>query len=252
MIDGDSVRLTQVFSNILHNASKFGGRGTEIVLTATLVGGNAVVSVQDHGVGIAPEILPTIFELFSQGPRPLARSEGGLGIGLNIVRNLVTLHDGSVEARSDGFNRGTTVTVTLPATQGAPAEIVAEPIPAVISKILRVLLIEDQQDAREALSAFLELEGHTVSVASDGETGLVMAVNNAYDVLICDIGLPGMDGIEFVQRFRRESPQKMPFAIALSGYGDALIRTRAADAGFDRYLVKPADSNALLRLLAEP
>ncbi len=252
VVNGDVVRLAQIFSNLLINASRFTPDCKEIWLSATVVGGKVVVTVRDNGVGIPAELLPSIFELFTQGPRLLARSEGGLGIGLNIVRNLVHAHEGTVEARSDGLNLGSTFTVTLPACDHAQPLSRVEPEQASLSRNRRVLLVEDNQDAREALSTFLELEGHTVSVASDGETGFLMAMNNAYDMLICDIGLPGMDGIELMQRLRNEGRQKMPFAIALSGYGDALIRTRAKDAGFDRYLVKPADANALLRLLAEP
>ncbi len=251
VVSGDPVRLAQIFSNLLINASKFTRDREQITVGAGLVGRNVVVTVRDNGVGIPPELLPSIFDLFTQGPRPLARSEGGLGIGLNIVRNLVRLHEGTVEALSDGVNLGSTFTVTLPAYDRAQGPDDVEPQPASLSKNRRILLVEDNVDAREALSTFLELEGHSVSVASDGETGFSMAVDHAYDVLICDIGLPGMDGIELMQRLRAEGQQKLPFSIALSGYGDALIRTRAKDAGFDRYLVKPADADGLLRLMAE-
>lgn len=249
VINGDPVRLAQVFSNLLINASRFTPDRREISLSATIAGGRVVVTVEDNGVGIPTELLPSIFNLFTQGPRPLARSEGDLGIGLNIVRNLIHLHEGTVEAYSAGLNLGSTFTVTLPVYDCAQQPDRVGPEQTSPPRNRRVLLIEDNLDAREAMSAFLELEGHTVSVASDGETGYLMAVNNAYDTLICDIGLPGMDGIELMQRLRTEGRQKMPFAIALSGYGDALIRARAKDAGFDRYLVKPAEANALLRLL---
>ena len=252
VINGDAVRLAQIFSNLLINASRFTPDWKEISLSATIAAGNVVVTVQEKGVGIPAELLPSIFELFTQGPRPLARSEGGLGIGLNIVRNLVHLHGGTVEAHSGGLNLGSTFTVTLPVYDRTQAPSYVEPEQALSPRNRRVLLVEDNLDARDAMSTFLELEGHTVSIASDGENGFLMAMNNAYDILICDIGLPGMDGIELMQRLRSEGRQKMPFAIALSGYGDALIQTRAKDAGFDRYLVKPADANALLRLLAEP
>jgi len=251
VVSGDPVRLAQIFSNLLINASRFTRDGEEITLSAELVGASVVVKVQDNGVGIPAELLPSIFELFTQGPRPLARSEGGLGIGLNIVRNLVHLHQGTVEAHSDGPNLGSTFMVTFPVFDFAQRPVHVEPDHASLSKNCRVLVVEDNLDAREAMSTFLELEGHTVSVASDGETGFLMALNNPYDVLICDIGLPGMDGIELMLRLHTEGRQKMPFAIALSGYGDALIRTRAKDAGFDHYLVKPADADALLHLLAE-
>lgn len=251
VINGDAVRLTQIFSNLLINASKFSGDRTDITLRATVVDSKVVVSVRDNGMGIPAELLPSIFEPFTQGTRPLARSQGGLGIGLNIVRNLVHLHEGTVEAHSDGLDMGSTFTVTLPnhhpVQQVNQVDLDDAPLP----KILRILLIEDNLDAREAMCAFLESEGHTVSAATDGEAGFLLAVNQVYDVLICDIGLPGMDGIEVMQRLCIDGRQKVPFAIALSGYGDALIRTRAKDAGFDRYLVKPADSHALLRLLAE-
>jgi two-component system, sensor histidine kinase len=251
VINGDAVRLAQIFSNLLINASRFTPNWEEISLSAAIAGGEVVVTVQDKGVGIPAELLPSIFELFTQGPRPLARSEGGLGIGLNIVRNLVHLHGGTVEAHSGGLNLGSTFTVTLQVYDRTQAPSYVEPEQALLPRNRRVLLVEDNLDAREAMSTFLELEGHTVSIASDGENGFLMAMNNAYDILICDIGLPGMDGIELMQRLRSEGRQKMPFAIALSGYGDALIQTRAKDAGFDRYLVKPADADGLLRLLAE-
>ncbi|QIN67917.1 Autoinducer 2 sensor kinase/phosphatase LuxQ (plasmid) [Caballeronia sp. SBC1] len=251
VISGDPVRLAQIFSNLLINASKFTRDREEITLAAELVGDNVVVKVSDNGVGIAAELLPSIFDLFTQGPRPLARSEGGLGIGLNIVRNLVHLHKGTVEAHSDGLNLGSIFTVTLPAYNRAQGADHVEPQCASLSRTRRVLLVEDNVDAREAMSTFLELEGHSVSVAGDGETGFLTAVGNTFDVMICDIGLPGMDGIELMQRLRAQGRHKMPFSIALSGYGDALIRGRAKDAGFDCYLVKPADGDALLRLLAE-
>lgn len=251
VFSGDPVRLTQIFSNLLLNASRFTRDRQKISLTAAVLGDDILVTVQDNGVGITTDLLPSIFDLFTQGPRPLARSEGGLGIGLNIVRNLVHLHGGTVEAHSDGPDLGSTFKVTLPAYDYSERPDHAEPKPVWLSTHRRVLLVEDNVDAQEAMRAFLELEGHTVSVASDGETGFLMAINNLFDVLVCDIGLPGMDGIELIQRLRTDGRHKMPLAIALSGYGDALIRTRAKDAGFDHYLVKPADADALLRLLAE-
>jgi signal transduction histidine kinase len=251
LINGDAVRLTQIFANLLVNASKYSGDQQEITLTAAIIDSDIVVSVRDSGVGIPTDFLPSIFELFTQSARPLARSQGGLGLGLYIVRNLVHLHKGTVEARSDGLDKGSIFTVTLPVNGlGLHSEQI-DPDLGLQPKVLHILLIEDGIDAREAMRSFLEFEGHTVSAAADGEEGFLMAATQAYDVLICDIGLPRMDGIELMQQLRTDGRRTVPFAIALSGYGDALIRTQAKDAGFDRYLVKPVDPHTLLRLLAE-
>ena len=254
-IEGDPVRLTQVFANLLGNASKYTGNGGRIALRAWRSLDEVVVEVSDNGSGIAPEMLPQVFDLFIQGPRSLARSEGGLGIGLNVVRNLVGMHGGTVTADSAGEGRGSTFTVRLPLS-GALAE-VAEIAsgPSTAEGASRILLIEDNVDACDTLRSLLELAGHEVTVAYDGHAGLAQAEARHYDIVICDIGLPGIDGLEVLARLRGAEPHASlaarPFAIALSGYGQAEDRERALGAGFDRYLVKPAAPDVLLELVGE-
>ncbi|RZA35818.1 MAG: response regulator [Lysobacteraceae bacterium] len=254
-IEGDPVRLTQVFANLLGNASKYTGDGGHIRLRAWRAEGEVVVEVSDNGSGIAPDMLPQIFDLFIQGPRSLARSEGGLGIGLNVVRNLVGMHGGTVTALSPGEGQGSTFTVRLPVSStGAP---VADS-PAVRSTaegVCRILVIEDNVDACDTLRTLLELAGHEVAVAYDGHAGLEAAEARRYDIVICDIGLPGINGLEIMERLRLGEPDSQPggrsFAIALSGYGQSEDRERAFGAGFDRYLVKPAAPDTLLELVGE-
>ena len=252
-VEGDPVRLTQVFANLLGNASKYTGNGGRIALRAWRSQEEVVVEVSDNGSGIAPEMLPQVFDLFIQGPRSLARSEGGLGIGLNVVRNLVGMHGGSVTADSAGEGRGSTFTVRLPLSgvQAQVAEIA--PGPSAAEGACSILLIEDNVDACDTLRSLLELAGHEVAVAYDGQAGLAAAQARHYDVVICDIGLPGIDGLEVLVRLRGgpEGDRVRPFAIALSGYGQNEDRERALGAGFDRYLVKPAAPDALLGLVGE-
>ena len=247
---GDRVRLTQVFTNLIGNASKYTGDGGNVYVDVTVETGEVVVSVRDNGTGIAPEVLPHIFDLFTQGPRSLARSEGGLGVGLNVVRNLVSMHGGTVKAESGGLGQGSCFVVRLPlcalASSAPPLEVAAtEP-----SGRCRVLLVEDNIDACETLKAFLELEAHDVTMAHDGKAGLDAMLAHDYDVVVCDIGLPGMDGLEVLSRLRASGKAAQPLAIGLSGYGQAEDRSRALAAGFDHYLVKPVSPDALLALVA--
>ena len=246
IIDGDHVRLIQAFSNLLGNASKYTGDHGQVSMTAKQVDGVVVIRVLDNGTGIAPDVIPHIFDLFTQGPRSLARSEGGLGVGLNVVRNLITMHGGSVVARSDGIGKGSEFIVTLPLsaqrTLEAPPKVEEEGRTGNCT----VLLVEDNVDACSTLSCFLETEGHTVSTAYDGQAGLEAALRGSYDVLVCDIGLPGMDGFALIAELRRSAGASQPYAIALSGYGQDEDRARALEAGFDAYLVKPVSLAALL------
>jgi len=247
---GDRVRLTQVFTNLIGNASKYTGDGGNVHVDVATEAGEVVVSVRDNGTGIAPEVLPHIFDLFTQGPRSLARSEGGLGVGLNVVRNLVSMHGGTVKAESDGAGKGSRFVVRLPACAlpgGAPPPQAAAEQPA---GRCRVLLVEDNIDACETLKAFLELEAHEVTMAHDGNAGLEALLSRDFDVVVCDIGLPGIDGLEVVARLRASGKRAQPVAIALSGYGQAEDRSRALAAGFDHYLVKPVSPDVLLALVA--
>jgi len=246
---GDPVRLAQAFSNILVNASKFTQDGGKIVISAWVVDHKVVISIADNGTGIDSEVLPHIFSLFTQGPRALARSEGGLGIGLNVVRNVIELHEGTVEAASAGIGQGTVFTLTLPMSH-------LPKTPAVFSHEVehsqhhrKILVVEDNADALEMLVMFLQSEGHRVVSASDGLQGLELALKNRFDVLLCDIGLPTLDGYELIRRLREKTRTRVPYCIALSGYGRLEDRRQAIGAGFDQYMVKPIDLNGLVKLL---
>lgn len=247
---GDRVRLTQVFTNLIGNASKYTGDGGNVHVDVTAEAGEVVVAVRDNGTGIAPEVLPHIFDLFTQGPRSLARSEGGLGVGLNVVRNLVSMHGGTVKAESDGAGKGSRFMVRLPVAALAGGEPPRAASSAAPKGCCRVLLVEDNIDACETLKAFLELEAHEVTMAHDGKAGLEAMLARDFDVVVCDIGLPGMDGLEVVARLRASTQGAQPVAIGLSGYGQAEDRSRALAAGFDHYLVKPVSPDALLALVA--
>jgi len=249
-VRGDRVRLTQVFTNLIGNASKYTGDGGEVHVGVRAEDGEAVITVRDNGTGIAPEVLPHIFGLFTQGPRSLARSEGGLGVGLNVVRNLVSMHGGTVRAESEGLGEGSRFVVRLPLCALARSEPPLAPQTAPPQGQCRVLLVEDNIDACETLKAFLELEAHDVTMAHDGQAGLEAMLAHDYDVVVCDIGLPGMDGLEVLARLRASGKAAQPLAIGLSGYGQAEDRSRALAAGFDHYLVKPVSPNALLALVA--
>jgi signal transduction histidine kinase len=247
VVEGDRVRLAQVFSNLLVNASRFTQDSGLISLSASLQPDNIVVMVKDNGAGIGSDVLPHIFNLFTQGPRSLARSEGGLGVGLTVVRSLVQMHGGTVAAASEGLNRGSVFTVTLPVSTKQQTNS-TQPRRRSSPHHCRILLIEDNVDASQTMRDFLELEGHRVSCAFDGPSGLAMAQENDYEVVISDLGLLGMDGFALMKALR---PQKAGLlTIAVTGYGQLEERTRAAEAGFDHCLVKPVNGDALLSLIS--
>jgi signal transduction histidine kinase/ActR/RegA family two-component response regulator len=253
VVEGDQVRLTQVFTNLLANASKYTGEGGRLHLAAHADVDEVSVTIEDNGAGIAPEIIPYIFDLFTQGPRPLARSEGGLGVGLNVVRNLVTMHAGSVEAESGGAGHGSRFTVRLPRSghqtvDRGPSQV------AVTGGRKRVLVVEDNPDTCATLAACLREEGHEVVTALDGRSGLAAAMERPYDVILCDIGLPGLDGLGLIRAVRAAvgagAGGARLLAIALTGYGQQEDEARGLEAGFDHYLVKPVGLEALLPLIA--
>jgi signal transduction histidine kinase len=256
-VHGDAVRLAQVLSNLINNASKFSGPHTRITLSASYADGLARISVKDQGAGIDPAFLPHIFDLFAQADQSLDRSQGGLGIGLTLVKHLVELHGGSVAAYSDGPGHGTEVVITLPArvaTQAQATPLTAARKPAAIATKgrSRILVVDDLAASAETLMTLLQMEGFEVRVASEGMAALKIAEDFRPDVVLLDIGLPGMNGFEVAHRLRTQPESRDALLIALTGYGEAESRTRSAQAGFDFHMVKPADVNLLLSMLANP
>ena len=251
VIDGDLVRLAQVFSNLLINATKFAPEHDRIEVSACLLPDAVAVSVKDHGVGVTPELAPFIFDLFTQGLRTLERSQGGLGIGLSLVRTLTEMHGGAVRVHSDGEGLGSEFIVTLPLSSqelpksGAPVVAAAQVSPR------RILVIEDNKDINETLNFCLSLNGHIVTSAFDGQTGLDIALGNHFDIIFCDIGLPGMNGYELVKQLRMQCANPIPVCIAMTGYDQPDYQSRGLEAGFDRYLVKPISIDALTLLIAD-
>ena len=252
-IAADATRLEQVASNLLTNAVKYTPAGGRADVTVTRDGGEVVIALRDTGVGIEPDLLPHIFDLFKQAERTLARSEGGLGIGLTLVRTLVELHGGTVMGRSEGLGRGSEFVVRLPLAEagedGAPAGDPAT-VPRPASGRRRVFVIEDHEDNRTALVTLLEQIGCAVHSASDGREGARAIVAARPDVAIVDIGLPGMDGYA-VARYVRDALQKDIFLVALTGYGQPRDREMAAAAGFDVHLRKPVDVSQLRALVMD-
>lgn len=245
---GDETRLTQVFGNLLGNAQKFTDRGGAVSVRLTTDGGRAAVAVRDTGIGIDPAALPRVFEAYTQADGPLDRNRGGLGLGLALVKGVVELHGGSVAAASAGAGTGTTVTVELPlaeqvtAAPDAPATTTPAP-PRAPGR--RVLVIEDNVDSADSMKEYLELLGHTVAVARTGPDGLALAAAAPPEVVICDVGLPGMDGYAVAAEFRRAAAQPA-LLIAMSGRGPR----SGPDGVFDHYLLKPADPREVSNLLA--
>jgi two-component system, sensor histidine kinase len=258
-VRGDPMRLEQVLTNLLDNASKYSNTGDVIELSLAIGrGGNgtdfARIMVRDHGIGMAPETLPTIFELFSQADVPLARSRGGLGIGLTLVRTLVNLHGGTTRARSDGIGQGSEFEVVLPLIAADVHPTPHDDAPTrhgASGARRRVLIVEDNRDAQEALQCLLELWGHEVLVADDGASGYQSAVALRPEVALIDLGLPGMDGYEVARRIRASLGIASPLLIALTGYGAPEQRSQALAAGFDLHIVKPVEPDRLAMLLEE-
>ncbi|MCU0621674.1 MAG: ATP-binding protein [Gemmatimonadales bacterium] len=250
-VHGDQVRLAQVLGNLLHNASKFTDREGAITLTVSAEEGRAVVRVEDTGAGIDATVLPHVFEPFVQADRSLERSRGGLGIGLTLVRKMIELHGGHVDAESAGPGQGSVFTVTLPAVEASGAATADAPPGGLVVAPptgLRVLVVDDNVDAADSLATLLGLRGHAVSVAHDGHEALARALADRPDVVLLDIGLPGMNGYE-VATVLRQQPGGGPVLVAVTGYGQGADARRAAEAGFDRHLVKPVDAAELDRVL---
>ena len=250
-IEGDIVRMEQIVTNIVGNAVKYTPAGGSIRVCLAIEGGDAVLRVEDTGYGIAPELLPRVFDLFVQGERTLDRAQGGLGIGLTLVRRLVTLHGGSVSAFSEGPGRGSVFTVRVPMIArpqcAAPA---CAPERGDSPCKRRVLIIEDNRDAREMFRIMLELFGHEVLEAEEGLTGLALLKTARPDIAVIDVGLPGLNGYEVVRRFCAESPDAgRVMLVALTGYGTPEARERSRQAGFHHHLIKPINAEALQEIM---
>jgi two-component system CheB/CheR fusion protein len=225
-----------------------------VTVTAARDDGDAVVRVRDTGIGIAPDILPRVFDLFTQGHRSLDRAEGGLGIGLTLVRRIVELHGGTVQVKSAGRGEGTEFVMRLPALPAVAGDMAVTP-PQVkrrprAAHPTRVLMVEDNPDAAESLVLILELLGHHVRVVADGRAGLEAARANVPDIMLVDIGLPGLNGYELAQAIRRDPALKHVVLVALTGYGRPEDKADAVAAGFDYHFVKPVDLDALGDLVA--
>jgi signal transduction histidine kinase/ActR/RegA family two-component response regulator len=250
-LDADPVRLAQVFSNLFNNAAKYAEHPGRIHVRAWREDGQVVVSVRDQGIGISPAMLPHVFEMFTQVDGTHRRSQGGLGIGLTLVRSLVQLHGGSVTAASDGIGRGSEFQVRLPLATGDAAVAARRTTPHPAPVRLRVLVVDDNRDAADSLGVLLDVLGYDVRVAHDGNAALE-AVGRFEPVLVLlDLGMPEMDGYEVARRLRAGPGGHALVIVALTGWGQEEDRQRSRAAGFDHHLVKPTDIDALQRLFAE-
>lgn len=246
VVSGDDARLIQVFANLLNNAAKYTDDGGQILLAVEAGAHELEIEIRDNGTGIEPALLPRVFELFVQGYQDADRAGGGLGVGLTLVKSLVSLHGGSVEARSGGEERGSRFFVRLPRAEppaGAEPKRVARS-PAALRR--KILVVDDNEDARVLLAELLTKSGHEVETAEDGLTALQVLEGFQPDVAILDIGLPGMDGCELARRIRQLPAQATVRLLALTGYGQEVDRLNTRAAGFDVHLVKPLDLQGLL------
>jgi signal transduction histidine kinase/ActR/RegA family two-component response regulator len=248
VLQADPVRLAQVVANLLGNASKYTAEGGSIAVRAHRGDSAAEIEVEDDGIGITADLLPRVFDLFSQAPQALDRTQGGLGIGLTVSRALVELHGGTICAESGGVGKGSRFTVRLPLANGEATrglEVSADELPR---KPLRVLVVDDNGDAAQMLSEALRLWGHSVSTACEGAEALRIAAESVPQVILLDVGLPGMNGYQVAQRLRER--RSRAWIVGVSGYGTPEDKRQAQAAGFDQYLVKPVELRKLRALLA--
>jgi PAS domain S-box-containing protein len=250
-LEADAVRLSQVFANLINNASKYGDPGMPITLRATLEGSQVAISVKDHGIGIAPEVLPRVFDMFMQAHRETEHSRGGLGIGLALVKTLVEMHGGNVQGLSDGLGHGAEFIVRLPVT--ATAQTPAAPLGAAPATIAgrRILVVDDNQDAAQSLAQLLQVMGNVTHTVHDGLAAVQAATEFAPELILLDIGLPGIDGHEVCRRVlrQRKAEERPPIIVAVSGWGTAEDRAMSGAAGFSAHLVKPVDLKMLVDTL---
>jgi CheY-like chemotaxis protein len=252
-LDADPVRLAQVFSNLLNNAARYMDPGGKIWIEGTRRDGQVEVAVRDAGVGIPADALPWIFDMFAQVDGSLDRSQSGLGIGLTIVKRLVEMHGGAVDARSEGSGRGAAFTVRLPIADGAaplgPPMTLEPPAPHTITR--RVLVADDNRDAAESLSMLLRLMGNEVRTVHDGMEAVEEAADFRPDVILLDIGMPRLNGYDAARLIREQRWSEGTMIVALTGWGQEEDKRRASDAGFDRHFTKPLDPAQLQRLISD-
>jgi CheY-like chemotaxis protein/anti-sigma regulatory factor (Ser/Thr protein kinase) len=243
---GDQVRLAQAVANLLNNASKYSPRGAVIAIAAEQVDDDVVIRVSDSGAGIAADLLPRIFDPFVQADHSLERSQGGLGIGLTLVRKIVELHGGSIAATSAGAGQGSEFAIRLPAVSHEPAAAGAPPALGTTAHMpLRVLVVDDNVDAADTLAMLLEVSGHHVLTAHDGMAAIRQVDGWPPDVVVLDIGLPGMSGYEVAAQLRQRG-EACPGLIAVTGYGQEADARRAIQAGFEYHMTKPVDAAELM------
>jgi PAS domain S-box-containing protein len=249
-VRGDRTRLVQVIANLLNNAAKYTQQGGDIALGVSVRQARVHISVKDNGSGIAPSLLPHVFDLFTQAERTPDRAQGGLGLGLALVKSITAMHDGEVNAESAGLGLGSTFTISLPLYSGEAAGIGA-PLHSMSEHVqpLRLMIVDDNVDAASSLASLLEQKGHHVTVHDDASGALTSAAEQAPDVFILDIGLPGMDGYELTRRLRADPATRNALFIALTGYGQEHDRVLSRAAGFDHHFIKPLDIRQLEQLL---
>jgi two-component system CheB/CheR fusion protein len=248
-VDGDNIRLAQVFGNLLHNAAKYTEPGGRIKVGAAVDGGQVIVTVKDNGIGIAPDMLPRIFEMFTQADDARERAQGGLGLGLPLARRLIELHGGTLEARSEGLGCGTELFVRLPCAVPRAVDVAAAAPAPRTDATLRILVVDDNRDSADSMATLLRLDGHRLEVAYDGPEALQAATETRPDVVLLDIGLPSMTGLEVCRRLRAQSWGAQMTLIAMSGWAQERDRVESMRAGFDAHLSKPPDIAELERLL---
>ena len=254
-LDADPTRVAQILMNLLNNAAKYTPPGGRIELAARVERDFVEIRVRDNGIGIPAEMLPRVFEMFTQVDRSLERSQGGLGIGLTLVRRLVELHGGSVEARSDGPGTGSEFLVRLPVAQAcpgaAPPQAISQSLHPARPEVRRILVVDDNRDAADSLAMLLRIVGHEAHTAHDGLEAVEAAAAIAPDVVLMDIGLPQLNGYEAARRIRGQLGGARMTLIALTGWGQEADRRHSKEAGFDYHLTKPVEFDVLQRLLAE-
>jgi CheY-like chemotaxis protein len=250
-VEADRTRLAQAFVNLLHNAVKYTDAGGRIEVGVVVEHGQAVVTVRDSGIGISPEHLEKVFEMFSQVESALSRSRGGLGIGLSLTQRLVQMHGGTVKAYSDGLGRGSRFHVQLPLVDGLPQAAAQPQAQRLARQPLRILVADDNQDAALTLGALLEMLGHQVRIAHDGEAAVAAAPEFDPQLVVLDIGMPKLNGYQACKRLRQQAGGAGRTIVALTGWGQQQDIVRSQEAGFDRHLVKPVDVQALTTIIAE-